>query len=55
MLQLAAVEQVTPLGRWGGDEAVVKAVLTQIETDFMNGDPLRVGGRRHLRRQAPSC
>lgn len=49
MLQLAAAEQVTPLGRWGGDEAVVKAVLTLIETDFMTGDPLRVGGRRHLR------
>ena len=44
-----AAEQATPLGRWGGDEAVVQVVRTLIETDFMTGETLRTDGGRHLR------
>ena len=44
-----AVVRETPLGRWGGDEAIVQAVLALIETDFVTGETLRVDGGRHLR------
>lgn len=44
-----AVVRETPLGRWGGDDAVVQAVLALIETDFITGETLRVDGGRHLR------
>ena len=44
-----AVEQATPLGRWGGAAEVVKAVLFLIETDFITGEVIRVDGGRHLR------
>jgi len=43
------VEQATPLGRWGGDKALVQAVRTLIDTDFMTGETIRVDGGRHLR------
>ncbi|HJN43319.1 MAG: short-chain dehydrogenase [Acidobacteria bacterium] len=46
---LAEVERVTPLGRWGGDQEIVKAVLALVETDFMTGETIRVDGGRHLR------
>lgn len=45
----AAVEQSTPLGRWGGAEEVVKAVAFLIESDFVTGETLRVDGGRHVR------
>ena len=45
---VAQVEQATPLGRWGGAEEVVKAVLALVTTDFMTGETLRVDGGRHL-------
>ena len=44
-----AVIEETPLGRWGGDDAIVQAVLALIETDFVTGETLRVDGGRHLR------
>ena len=44
-----AVVRETPLGRWGGDDAIVQAVLALIETDFVTGETLRVDGGRHLR------
>ena len=44
-----AVEAATPLGRWGGPEEIVKAVLFLVETDFMTGETLRVDGGRHLK------
>lgn len=44
-----AVERATPLGRWGGDEEIVKAVIALIETDFVTGETIRVDGGRHLR------
>ena len=47
--EVAAVERATPLGRWGGDQALVTAVLALIETDFITGETLRVDGGRHLK------
>ena len=44
-----AVERATPLGRWGGDEEIVKTVLALIETDFVTGETIRVDGGRHVR------
>jgi len=44
-----AVEQATPVGRWGGENEVVKAVLFLIASDFVTGEVLRVDGGRHLR------
>jgi len=44
----AAVEKSTPLGRWGGPEAIVQAVLALIETEFITGETIRVDGGRHL-------
>jgi NAD(P)-dependent dehydrogenase (short-subunit alcohol dehydrogenase family) len=45
----AAVEAATPLGRWGGEAEIVKAVLLCLETDFMTGETIRIDGGRHLR------
>ena len=44
-----AVIRATPLGRWGGAEAVALAVLFLIETDFMTGEVVRVDGGRHVK------
>ena len=43
-----AVEKSTPLGRWGGPEEIVKAVLALIDSDFITGETVRVDGGRHL-------
>jgi len=48
-LEIAAVEAATPLGRWGGEAEVAKAVLSLLESDFITGETLRVDGGRHLR------
>jgi NAD(P)-dependent dehydrogenase (short-subunit alcohol dehydrogenase family) len=42
--EIKAVEQATPLGRWGGPEAIVRAVLFLVETDFVTGETIRVQG-----------
>jgi NAD(P)-dependent dehydrogenase (short-subunit alcohol dehydrogenase family) len=47
--ELRAVESATPLGRWGGSEAIVRAVLFLIETDFVTGETIRVDGGRHVK------
>ena len=44
-----AVKRATPLGRWGGEAEVAKAVLALIASDFMTGETVRVDGGRHLR------
>lgn len=44
-----AVEAATPLGRWGGTEEIVKAVLFLLDTNFVTGDVIRVDGGRHVR------
>jgi len=47
--EFEAVERATPLGRWGGEIEIAKAVVTLIETDFMTGETIRVDGGRHLK------
>ena len=45
----AAVEKATPLGRWGGESEIVKAVAFLIESDFITGEVICVDGGRHLK------
>ena len=45
----AAVERATPLGRWGGDAEIAKAVAFLCESDFVTGETIRVDGGRHLK------
>lgn len=45
----AAVERSTPLGRWGGEQEIVKTVLALLDTDFMTGETIRIDGGRHVR------
>jgi len=47
--QRAAVERATPLGRLGGEEAVVSAVLFCLRNDFVTGATIPVDGGRSLR------
>jgi NAD(P)-dependent dehydrogenase (short-subunit alcohol dehydrogenase family) len=44
-----AVEQATPLGRWGGEDEIAKAALFLVETDFVTGETIRVDGGRHVK------
>jgi NAD(P)-dependent dehydrogenase (short-subunit alcohol dehydrogenase family) len=44
-----AVARATPLGRWGGSDEIVKAVLFLIDTGFVTGETIRVDGGRHLK------
>lgn len=46
--ELKEVEEATPLGRWGGEMEIAKAVLALTETDFITGETVRVDGGRHL-------
>jgi NAD(P)-dependent dehydrogenase (short-subunit alcohol dehydrogenase family) len=46
--EVAAVASATPVGRWGGEIEIAKAVLTLLETDFITGETIRVDGGRHL-------
>ncbi len=45
---VSAVETVTPLGRWGGPEALASAVLDLVRSDFVTGETIRVDGGRHV-------
>lgn len=45
----AAVERATPLGRWGGEAEIAKAVAFLIATDFVTGETIRVDGGRHVK------
>jgi len=47
--EYAAVERTTPLGRWGGEAEIVKAVMFLLESDFVTGETIRVDGGRHVR------
>ena len=44
-----AVEQATPLGRWGGEIEIAKAVLALLDSDFITGETIRVDGGRHVK------
>ena len=46
--EVAAVARATPVGRWGGEIEIAKAVLALIETDFITGETIRVDGGRHV-------
>ena len=45
----AEVRKATPLGRWGGEDEIAKAVICLVETDFITGECIRVDGGRHVR------
>jgi NAD(P)-dependent dehydrogenase (short-subunit alcohol dehydrogenase family) len=45
----AEVRKATPLGRWGGEFEIAKAVLSLIEADFITGECIRVDGGRHVK------
>jgi len=47
--EFAAVEASTPLGRWGGEDEIAKAVAFLIESNFVTGETMRVDGGRHVR------
>jgi NAD(P)-dependent dehydrogenase (short-subunit alcohol dehydrogenase family) len=44
-----AVVKSTPLGRWGGEDEIAKAVMFLIHSDFVTGETIRVDGGRHVR------
>ena len=44
-----AVVKSTPLGRWGGEDEIAKAVMFLIDSDFVTGETIRVDGGRHIR------
>jgi NAD(P)-dependent dehydrogenase (short-subunit alcohol dehydrogenase family) len=47
--EFAKVERATPLGRWGGEAEIAKAVLALVDSDFITGETLRVDGGRHIK------
>jgi NAD(P)-dependent dehydrogenase (short-subunit alcohol dehydrogenase family) len=47
--EFGSVERATPLGRWGGEMEIAKAVLALVESDFITGETIRVDGGRHLK------
>ena len=47
--EFTAVERATPLGHWGGENEIAKAVLALVESDFITGETIRVDGGRHLK------
>jgi NAD(P)-dependent dehydrogenase (short-subunit alcohol dehydrogenase family) len=44
-----SVAKATPLGRWGGEAEIAKAVLFLVGSDFVTGETIRVDGGRHLK------
>jgi NAD(P)-dependent dehydrogenase (short-subunit alcohol dehydrogenase family) len=47
--EIRAVEEATPLGRWGGEGEIAGAILALLESDFITGETLRVDGGRHVK------
>jgi NAD(P)-dependent dehydrogenase (short-subunit alcohol dehydrogenase family) len=47
--EIKAVEDATPLGKWGGEREIARAVVFLLETGFVTGETLRVDGGRHVR------
>ena len=47
--EVAEVARATPVGRWGGETEIAKAVIALLETDFVTGETIRVDGGRHLK------
>ena len=46
--EIDEVARATPLGRWGGELEIARAVVFLCETDFVTGETIRVDGGRHL-------
>jgi NAD(P)-dependent dehydrogenase (short-subunit alcohol dehydrogenase family) len=46
--EIDEVARATPLGRWGGELEIARAVQFLCETDFVTGETIRVDGGRHL-------
>jgi NAD(P)-dependent dehydrogenase (short-subunit alcohol dehydrogenase family) len=44
-----AVVQSTPLGRWGGEHEIAKAVMFLVDSGFVTGETIRVDGGRHVK------
>jgi NAD(P)-dependent dehydrogenase (short-subunit alcohol dehydrogenase family) len=44
-----AVAKSTPVGRWGGENEIAKAVMFLVNSDFVTGETIRVDGGRHVR------
>ncbi|HEY7441461.1 MAG TPA: SDR family oxidoreductase [Vicinamibacterales bacterium] len=47
--QHQGVADATPLGRWGGEREIAKAILNLLDSDFITGETIRVDGGRHLK------
>jgi NAD(P)-dependent dehydrogenase (short-subunit alcohol dehydrogenase family) len=47
--EAAAVADSTPLGRWGGEAEIAKAVMFLVTSDFVTGETIRVDGGRHVK------
>ena len=45
----ASVVRNTPLGRWGGEAEIAKAVMFLVQSDFVTGETIRVDGGRHVK------
>jgi len=46
--EVAEVARATPVGHWGGEAEIAKAVVLLCQTDFITGETIRVDGGRHL-------
>jgi len=46
--EIGEVAKATPVGRWGGEAEIARAVVLLCETDFITGETIRVDGGRHL-------
>ena len=44
-----AIEEATPLGRWGGEMEIAKGVLALLDSDFITGETIRIDGGRHIK------
>ncbi len=47
--EIEKIARSTPLGRWGGEMEIAKAVFALIDTDFITGETIRVDGGRHVK------
>ena len=47
--EIDEVAKATPVGHWGGEAEIAKAVVLLCETDFITGETIRVDGGRHLK------
>jgi NAD(P)-dependent dehydrogenase (short-subunit alcohol dehydrogenase family) len=47
--EIEKVARATPVGRWGGEGEIAKAVLALVDADFITGETIRVDGGRHVK------